>query len=85
MIIAVTESNNVYALDAANGTIIWQRNVVVILGNVDLCVCWKNRTPHTCSDKRRNGKYGFQRCVVDITAPILSCKGHGPPVCPPVR
>ena len=26
-IIAVTESNNVYALDAANGTIIWQRNV----------------------------------------------------------
>src|SRR5882724_13556286 len=27
MIIAVTESNNVYALDAANGAIIWQRNV----------------------------------------------------------
>ena len=27
MVIAVTESNNVYALDAANGTIIWQRNV----------------------------------------------------------
>lgn len=27
MIIAVTESNNVYALDAANGSIIWQRNV----------------------------------------------------------
>ena len=27
MIIAVTESNNVYALDAVNGTIIWQRNV----------------------------------------------------------
>jgi hypothetical protein len=26
-IIAVTESNNVYALDAVNGTIIWQRNV----------------------------------------------------------
>src|SRR5438874_3844358 len=26
-IIAVTESNNVYALDAINGTIIWQRNV----------------------------------------------------------
>jgi len=23
----VTESNNVYALNAANGTIIWQRNV----------------------------------------------------------
>lgn len=27
MVIAVTESNNVYALDAANGTIVWQRNV----------------------------------------------------------
>jgi hypothetical protein len=27
MIIAVTESNNVYALDAVNGTITWQRNV----------------------------------------------------------
>jgi outer membrane protein assembly factor BamB len=27
MVIAVTESNNVYALDAVNGTIIWQRNV----------------------------------------------------------
>ncbi len=27
MIIAVTESNNVYALDAVDGTIIWQRNV----------------------------------------------------------
>jgi len=27
MIIAVTESNNVYALDAATGNIIWQRNV----------------------------------------------------------
>src|SRR5882724_1448314 len=27
MIIAVTNSNNVYALDAVNGTIIWQRNV----------------------------------------------------------
>src|SRR5262245_64868978 len=26
MIIAVTESNNVYALDAIDGTIIWQRN-----------------------------------------------------------
>jgi hypothetical protein len=29
MIIAVTESNNVYALDAANGTVIWQQNVGV--------------------------------------------------------
>src|SRR4030095_14338361 len=27
MIIAVTESNNVYALDAATGTVIWSRNV----------------------------------------------------------
>jgi PQQ enzyme repeat len=27
MIIAVTESNNVYALNAATGSIIWQRNV----------------------------------------------------------
>ena len=27
MLIAVTESNNVYALDAANGSVIWQRNV----------------------------------------------------------
>jgi hypothetical protein len=27
MIIAVTESNNVYALDAANGSVIWQRSV----------------------------------------------------------
>ena len=29
MIIAVTESNNVYALDAVTGSIIWQRNVGV--------------------------------------------------------
>jgi len=27
MVITVTESNNVYALDAANGTILWQRHV----------------------------------------------------------
>ena len=27
MIIVVTESNNVYALDATTGTVIWQRNV----------------------------------------------------------
>jgi hypothetical protein len=27
MVIAVTESNNVYALDAADGSVIWQRNV----------------------------------------------------------
>jgi len=30
--------------------------MVVILGNVNLRVCWNNRAPHTCSDKRRNGK-----------------------------
>ena len=42
MIIAVTESNNVYALDAANGSVIWQCNVGVpvplsklLCGNVD--------------------------------------------------
>src|SRR5881398_65277 len=27
MIVAVTESNNIYALDAVTGTVIWQRNV----------------------------------------------------------
>ena len=27
MVIVATESNNVYALDASNGSIIWQRNV----------------------------------------------------------
>jgi hypothetical protein len=27
MVIVVTESNNVYALDPVNGTVIWQRNV----------------------------------------------------------
>src|SRR6266568_6520853 len=27
VVVAVTESNNVYALDAVDGTIIWQRNV----------------------------------------------------------
>ena len=36
MVIVVTESNNVYALNAANGSIIWQRNVgtPVALGNL---------------------------------------------------
>src|SRR5262249_11293699 len=29
MVIAVTEANNVYALDAADGSVIWQRNVGV--------------------------------------------------------
>ena len=36
MIIAVTESNNVYALDAMNGTIIWQRNVGAPVPAADL-------------------------------------------------
>jgi len=36
MIIAVTESNNVYALNAVNGTIIWQRNVGAPVPAADL-------------------------------------------------
>jgi len=36
VIIAVTESNNVYALDAVNGTIIWQRNVGAPVPQADL-------------------------------------------------
>src|SRR6266550_7403072 len=36
MIIAVTESNNVYALDAVDGTIIWQRNVGAPVPEPDL-------------------------------------------------
>ena len=32
------------------------RTIVVILGNVDLRVCWKNRAPQTCSNKPRNGQ-----------------------------
>jgi plastocyanin/outer membrane protein assembly factor BamB len=36
MVIAVTESNNVYALDAANGSIIWQRNVGTPVALADL-------------------------------------------------
>src|SRR6266487_2261086 len=36
MIIVVTESNNVYALDAVNGTIIWQRNVGAPVPAADL-------------------------------------------------
>ena len=31
------------------------RSVVMIL-NVDLCLCWQNCTPQTCNNKRRNGK-----------------------------
>jgi hypothetical protein len=36
MVIAVTESNNVYALDAADGTIIWQRHVGQPVSRVNL-------------------------------------------------
>src|SRR6266513_1039361 len=36
MIIAVTESNNVYALNAINGSIIWQRNVGAPVPEADL-------------------------------------------------
>src|SRR5690242_12022476 len=40
MVIVATESNNVYALDASNGTIIWQRNVGEPVSAGDL-VCTK--------------------------------------------
>ena len=40
MIIVATESNNVYALDAGNGTIIWQRNVGEPVSAIDL-ICTK--------------------------------------------
>src|SRR5256885_7198152 len=36
MIIAVTESNNVYALDAVDGSVIWQRNVGEPVSAADL-------------------------------------------------
>src|SRR5438874_8900219 len=36
MVIAVTESNNVYALNAVNGSIIWQRNVGAPVPAADL-------------------------------------------------
>ena len=36
MIIAVTESNNVYALNAVDGTVIWQRNVGAPVPAADL-------------------------------------------------
>ena len=45
MIIAVTESNNVYALDAANGSVIWQRNVGVPLRQPANVMAWA--TPAT--------------------------------------
>jgi len=37
MIIAVTESNNVYALDAADGSVIWERNIGPPVSAGDLC------------------------------------------------
>jgi hypothetical protein len=37
MVIAVTELNNVYALDALDGSIIWQRNVGAPVSAGDLC------------------------------------------------
>jgi outer membrane protein assembly factor BamB len=37
MVIAVTESNNVYALDAATGNVIWQRNVGTPITSGLLC------------------------------------------------
>jgi hypothetical protein len=37
IIIAVTESNNVYALDALDGSVIWQRNVGPPVSAGDLC------------------------------------------------
>ena len=40
MIIAVTESNNVYALDAVDGSVIWERNVGPPVSAGDL-VCTK--------------------------------------------
>ena len=37
MVIAVTLSNNVYALDAVDGSIIWERNVGPPVSAADLC------------------------------------------------
>ncbi len=36
MVIAATESNNVYALDAADGSVIWERNVGSPVSAIDL-------------------------------------------------
>src|SRR5436189_2976781 len=36
MVIAVTESNNVYALNATTGTVIWQRNLGTTVPMTDL-------------------------------------------------
>src|SRR4029453_5712286 len=59
MIIAVTESNNVYALDAINGTIIWQRNVGAPVPVADL----------SCSNVGSMGIIGTP--VVDLSSRAL--------------
>src|SRR4030095_11067068 len=59
MIIAVTESNNVYALDAINGTIIWQRNVGAPVPVADL----------SCSNVGSMGIIGTP--VVDLASRAL--------------
>src|SRR5215469_11615212 len=56
MIIAVTEANNVYALDAVNGTIIWHRNVGDPVPAVDI----------SCTEVGSQGIIGTP--VVDLTS-----------------
>ena len=48
------------------------RTIVVILGNVDLRVYRNNRAPQTCGDKPRNGKYRFQRSILDSITPLAN-------------
>ena len=62
MVIAVTESNNVYALDADDGSIIWQRNLGPAVmsglpcGNINpLGISW-----HACG--RSCFEVAFSRC-----------------------
>jgi len=56
MIIAATESNNVYALDAANGTIIWQRHVGQPVSRINLpcgtSIRWGSPAPCSRSPSR---------------------------------
>jgi PQQ enzyme repeat len=59
MVIAVTESNNVYALDAVDGTIIWQRNVGAPVPAPDL----------TCTEVGSMGILSTP--VVDLTSRAL--------------
>src|ERR1700741_2905231 len=59
MIIAVTESNNVYALNAVNGSIIWQRNVGAPVPVNDI----------TCTNVGSMGIIGTP--VVDLTSRAL--------------